>query len=193
MKYLRICILSLFFTHCAFAQKAEPLSKLHVETGVLSPLYTSFPYDWFSANPAAFRLQAGGNLYNGELFIAFMRTAYTSDSLPDFTSTLFTLGYCINIPVHKNIWIKPSLAFGNHYMQFRNIPDHTAYRLHLNESELTLEAALLLQAKLYKELHASIGVRAQRTLLYHHFDVINASLSLAYRFNTPRIVKQFID
>ncbi|MES2689200.1 MAG: hypothetical protein V4658_02290 [Bacteroidota bacterium] len=194
MRYLCIFILTwLTCTHKLFAQKAEPLSKLHVQASVSNPFYVSFPYTWFSINPVAFRLQAGANLYQGELFLAVARNSFTSDSLPDFTSTLFTLGYCLNIPLHKTVWIKPAIALGNTYMQFGNIPDLIAYRLHRNESELTFEASLHVQAKLYKKLHASLGVSAQRTLLYHNFDVANAAFALTYYFDTPKIIKKIID
>lgn len=194
MKYLCIFILTwLACTHRLRAQKAEPLSKLHVQASVLTPFYVSSPYTYFSINPVVFRLQGGANLYQGELFLAVARNSFTSDSLPDFTSTLFTLGYCLNIPLHKTVWFKPAIAFGNNYMQFRNIADPVKHPLHRNESELTFEASVSVQAKVYKKIHASLGVRAQRTLLYHQFDVAHASLALTYYFDTPKIIKKIID
>lgn len=194
MKHLLIGIITcLLCNYYLFAQKAEPLSKLHIQAGVSSPFFVSRPYTYFSVNPAAFRLQTGGNLLKGELFLAIERNNCKSDSLPDFTSTLLTLGYSLNIPLHKRVWIKPAVAFGNHYMQFRNAKHLHESRLHRNESEIIIEAFVSLQAKVYKKLHASLGIRAQRTLLYHNFDVANATFALSYYFDTPKVLKKIID
>lgn len=172
------------------AQKTDNLAKLNVQIGLLNPFYVSLPYTAYTVNPIAYRLQLGANFYKGELFASVAHSNFRSNSVPDFSSTLLTLGYVAGIPLYKSLSLKPSLAFGNNNIRFQNPADVPALR---SESELVLEAAVYADVKLHKELHALLGVRAQRTLLYHNFDVINAGFAISWYFNTPKPLKKFLD
>jgi hypothetical protein len=171
------------------AQIAAPLSKLHMQAGSLTPIHLSAPYNKYKPAPLIPRIQAGGNIGNGELYLAAASGYYDYDAGPSFTSLVLTLGYAHNISVHKKIWLKPGVAFGNHNMDFHRLTGSFSR----NESELLLEASFHIQTALYKKLHILAGSSFQRTMLYHRFDVWNADMALVYYINTPGFVKKLID
>lgn len=134
-------------------------------------------------------MQFGANINKGELYLAAARNHFSSDSFPDFSSSIFTLGYAHNIGILKKTWLKPGIAIGNHFMQFTPLP----YTSHQTESELLMEASLNIQSALYKKLHLLAGVSYQHTMLFHRFDTWNASIALVYYMNTPKLLKKLID
>ncbi len=179
----------LFFSLNTWAQSALPLTKLNVSASVVMPLFNNKPFSAYSQNTGS-QVQVGANLYEGEIVLSAATFANKNLLLTEYQSLLFSVGYAFNIPLTKNLWLKPHAAFGAHYMMFEQNSSNTN---NLRESELMYQLGLALQTKLYKKLHLQVGSFYSSTQTYHKQHQLFFQSGLMYYFNTPKNIQYLIN
>jgi len=186
----------LLLSFCAFvsvitaiAQPASPLTKLNVSAGVVFPILNNSPFNKYH-NSTGIQMQVGANLLKGELLLTTSTFNNQNELLTEYRSVLFSVGYALNIPIIKNIWLKPYLGFGAHYMMFEQ---NTSNTNNLRESELMYQAGLAVQTKLYKKLHIQAGSFYSGTQTFHKQHQLFLQSGLMYYFNTPKKLQYIIN
>lgn len=173
----------------ASAQPALPLTKLNVSAGAVIPVYNNSPFNKYQNNTGA-QLQVGANLLKGELLLTASTFNNKNELLTEYRSVLFSVGYALNMPIINNVWLKPFLGFGAHYMMFEK---NTSNTNNLRESELMYQAGLAIQTKLYKKLHFQVGSFYSSTQTFHRQHQIFIQAGLMYYFNTPKKLQYIIN
>lgn len=186
----------LLLSFCAFviviaasAQPVLPLTKLNVSAGAVAPVYNNRPFNTYQNQPGV-QIQLGANLNKGELLLTASTFNNKNELLTEYRSVLFSVGYALNIPLIKNIWLKPVLGFGAHYMMFEQ---NTLNTNNLRESELMYQAGLAVQTKLYKKLHFQVGSFYSSTQTFHRQHQIFIQAGLMYYFDTPKKLQYIIN
>ena len=178
-----------FFSLYTEAQQVLPLTKLNVSTSIVLPLYNNKPFSVYVTS-TGLQLQLGANLYKGDVLLTATTFTNKTPVLSEYQSLLFTVGYLFNIPIRKNVWLKPCAAFGANYMIFEQ---NTNNINNLRESELIYQLGLALQIKLYKTLHLQSGSFYIGTQTFHKQHQLFFQSGLIYYFNTPKAFQHFIN
>lgn len=173
----------------AWAQPALPLTKLNVSAGVILPVYNNSPFSTYQ-NKTGAQLQVGANLLKGEVLLTASTFNNKNELLTEYRSVLFSVGYALNMPIINNVWLKPFLGFGAHYMMFEKNSVNTN---NLRESELMYQAGVSIQTKLYKKSHLQIGSFYSSTQTFHKQHQIFMQAGLMYYFNTPQKIQYLIN
>jgi hypothetical protein len=184
---LPLCFL--FFSLNTWAQVVLPLTKLNISASVVMPLFSNKPFSAYTQNTGA-QVQVGANLYKGEVVLTAATFTNKNPLLTEYQSLLFSVGYALNIPLTKNVWVKPHAGFGAHYMMFEQNSSNTN---NLRESELMYQIGLALQTKLYKKLHLQVGSFYSSTQTYHKQHQLFFQSGLMYYFNTPKNIQYLIN
>jgi len=188
LKQLLLFLTNLICIHAA-AQQIPPLTKLNVLTSVVLPLYNNNPFAEYTTS-TGLQLQLGANLYKGDVLLTATTFTNANPALTEYQSLLFTVGYLINIPIRKNVWLKPHAAFGANYMMFEQNTNNTK---NLRESELVYQLGLAFQIKLHKKIHLQAGSFYANTQTFHKQHQLFFQSGLMYYFNTPKAIQQFIN
>lgn len=171
------------------AQQMLPLTKLNVSTSVVLPLYNNKPFSEYKTS-TGLQIQLGANLDKGEVLLTATTFTNKNQALTEYQSLLFTLGYILNIPIRKNVWLKPYAAFGANYMMF----EHNKYNTkNLRESELIYQLGLAFQIKLHKKLHFQAGSFYTSTQTFYKQHQLFFQSGLLYYFNTPKAIQYLIN
>lgn len=171
------------------AQQMLPLTKLNVSTSVVLPLYNNKPFSEYKTS-TGLQIQLGANLDKGEVLLTATTFTNKNQALTEYQSLLFTLGYILNIPIRKNVWLKPYAAFGANYMMF----EHNKYNTkNLRESELIYQLGLAFQIKLHKKLHLQAGSFYTSTQTFYKQHQLFFQSGLLYYFNTPKAIQYLIN
>ncbi len=188
MKQILLFFAAFFCIH-AKAQQILPLTKLNVSTSVVLPLYNNMPFSEYKTS-TGLQIQLGANLYKGEVLLTATTFTNKNPTLTEYQSLLFTVGYLLNIPIRKNVWLKPNAAFGANYMMF----EHNKYNTkNLRESELIYQLGLAFQIKLHKKLHLQAGSFYASTQTFHKQHQLFFQSGLLYYFNTPKAIQYLIN
>jgi hypothetical protein len=172
-----------------WAQTVLPLTKLNFSAGVVVPVYNNHPFNTYQ-NHTGVKIELGANLLKGEVMLNAASFNNTNADLTEYRSVLISVGYAINIPLIKNVWIKPYLGFGAHHMMFEQ---NSANTNNLRESELMYQAGLAIQTKLYKKIHFQAGTIYSGTQTFHKQHQLFLQSGLMYYFNTPKKLQYLIN
>lgn len=188
MKLVLLFFAAFFCIH-AEAQQILPLTKLNVSTSVVLPLYNNKPFSEYKTS-TGLQIQLGANLDKGEVLLTATTFTNKNQALTEYQSLLFTLGYLLNIPIRKNVWLKPYAGFGANYMMF----EHNKYNTkNLRESELIYQLGLAFQIKLHKKLHLQAGSFYTSTQTFYKQHQLFFQSGLLYYFNTPKAIQYLIN
>ncbi len=185
-------LLPLFILVITFNTKAQsvlPLSKLNVFAAVVSPIYNNKPFNKYQNN-TGIQVHVGANLLKGEMLLTGTTFNNKSHTLTEYRSVLLSVGYALNIPLVKNVWIKPYVGFGVHYMMFEQ---NTSNTNNLRESELMYQTGISLQTKLYQKVHMQVGSFYSSTQTFRKQHQIFLQAGLMYYFDTPKKLQHFIN
>lgn len=185
-----ITSLTLLCTLSVNAQTVLPLSKLNFSTSFVHSVYNNTPYNNYK-NSSGIKFQVGANILNGEVFISGTTFKNTHPTFTNYQTGILTFGYAYNLPIIKNIWLKPHAGFGVNYMVFEQTS--TTNTSNLNESELMYELGLAVQTKLYKKLQLQLGTTYNITQTYYKQHQVFLQAGLIYYFDSPKWIKSFID
>jgi hypothetical protein len=178
-----------FFCFFAQGQQVLPLTKINISTSVVLSLYNNEPFSEYTTSKGV-QLQLGANLHKGDVLLTATTFTNTNPALTEYQSLLFTVGYLFNIPIRKNVWLKPHAAFGANYMMFEQNTNNVN---NLRESELIYQLGLAFQIKLHKKLHLQAGSFYASTQTFHKQHQLFFQSGLMYYFNTPKAIQHFIN
>lgn len=173
-----------------YAQTVLPLSKLNASASFVHSVYNNTPYNNYK-NSSGIKFQVGTNILNGEVFIAGTTFKNTHPTFTNYQTGLFTFGYAYNLPIIKNIWLKPHAGFGVNYMMFEQSSNTNSSNL--RESELMYELGIAIQAKIYKKLQVKLGTTYNITQTYYKQQQVFLQAGLIYYFDSPKWIKSFIN
>ncbi|RKX21430.1 MAG: hypothetical protein DRP35_04310 [Candidatus Zixiibacteriota bacterium] len=188
-KHFNIIFL-LLFIFCSNNINAEPFDSMTVVLNLNSNFNNNDFHNYWEPK-TGFEISGRTNFYSGmiELGITYNKNKSLSIDQPDYNSIYSFVGFGFNYKINNSFSNYIGLRMGDYYMDFDDPDIHPELK---SEHEFYLGAITSVQYSLNKRYAFNLSLEHYKIFTYKRIYLWFVSVGVAYSFDSPKWLKEFL-